>query len=162
MAPDGAINIEGTLLVWQLSQAALVGTWAGVRLSMVLGVTPKKLPLPTPLPWQLVQPLPMPLWLKAPLANLSPSTTCAPVMLEPGAMWQVSQPRLPMAMWLDGGATIGFSAVADAYCAALALLWHWAQLLLLDWIQLWMLPTVGIVPNGLWQLLQLAALLYGM
>lgn len=132
MAPDGAISMDGMLLVWQVVHSAVVGTWVGVRLSMDLGLTPKNVPLPTPLPWQLEQPLLMPLWLNAALANLSPSTTCVPVMLEPGAMWQFSQPRLPMAMWLEGGATIGFSGVDDAYWAALAVLWHWAQLVFFD------------------------------
>ena len=53
------------------------------------------------------------------------------------------------------------SVVVLAYSAALALLWHWAQLVVLDWIQLWMLDTVGAVPKAVWQLPQPALPLYG-
>lgn len=40
VAPPGGISIAGTLLMWQLSHAALVGTCAGLKPPMPLGVTP--------------------------------------------------------------------------------------------------------------------------
>jgi hypothetical protein len=39
---------------------------------MVFGVTPKKVPLTTPLPWQVPHPVVMPVWLNAELVNLAP------------------------------------------------------------------------------------------
>lgn len=116
------------------------------------------------MPWQLAQPLEMPLWLKAELAKVLPLATVAPVMLELAPMWQLSQPRLPMGMWLptEPGVTMGRAVVVDAYRAALATLWHCWQLLLVDWMLLWIAPIVGEVPKGLWQSPHWAVDLYGM
>ena len=40
LAPASGIRLAGTLPTWQLSHASVLGTCAGVRLAMVLGVTP--------------------------------------------------------------------------------------------------------------------------
>jgi hypothetical protein len=63
LAPAAGISIEGTLLVWQTSQAtdADTGMWAGLRLAMFFGTTPKIVAALAP--WQLAQPLVTPLWL---------------------------------------------------------------------------------------------------
>ena len=50
MAPLAGISMEGTLLTWHVSHAAEAGTWAGVKLAVVLGLTPKKVPAATLLP----------------------------------------------------------------------------------------------------------------
>jgi hypothetical protein len=75
LAPLKGISVEGMLLVWQLSHAAVVGTCAGLRLAMVLGTTPAKVPVMTLEPWQLAHPLLMPLWLNAELLNFAPVFT---------------------------------------------------------------------------------------
>ena len=105
LAPLKGISVAGTLPAWQVSQASVVGTCTGVRLAMVLGTTPKKVPVVTLAPWQLAQPVLMPLWLKAELPKLAPVCT-GRLRLEPAPTWQLSQPSAPMAIWLLGGAMI--------------------------------------------------------
>lgn len=105
VAPPGGISIAGTLLMWQLSHARVLGTCAGLRLAMVLGKTPAKVPTVTLAPWQAAQPLVMPEWLKAELVNLAVlDTGNVRLLLLP--TWQVSQLRDPMPMWFAGGATM--------------------------------------------------------
>lgn len=106
----------------------------------------------TLLPWQVAQPLVMPAWLKAALAKLAPSTT-GRVVLELPPTWQDSQPCDPMGMWLAGGRATGGTMCAVLKVAALAALWHCAQLVLLDGALAWMAAIDGICvkSSGLWQ-----------
>jgi hypothetical protein len=97
VAPLAGISIEGTLFTWHVSHAAVAGMWAGIRLAVALGLTPKKVPTPTLLPWQASHPVLMPLWLKAELANLAPFTT-GKFRLELVPTWQFSQPSLAIGM----------------------------------------------------------------
>jgi hypothetical protein len=53
------------------------------------------------------------------------------MVLEFAPTWQPSQLCVPMLMWLDGGATMGFRILA-LKVAAFAALWHCAQLVLVD------------------------------
>src|ERR1035437_2224762 len=75
LAPLNGISPDGMALVWHVSHAAVLGTCTGLRLAMVLGTTPAKVPVVTLAPWQLAQPLVMPLWLKAELLNFAPVFT---------------------------------------------------------------------------------------
>ena len=105
LAPLKGISVEGTLLMWQLSHARVLGTCAGLRLAIVLGNTPAKVPATTAAPWQLAQPLVIPLWLKAELVNLAVFCTGkVRLLLEP--TWQLSQLKEPMPMWFEAGATM--------------------------------------------------------
>ena len=70
LAPASGISVEGTLLMWQFSQAAVVGTCCGLSPFMDLGLTPKRDALPL---WQVAHPAEIPEWLKAELLNLAPS-----------------------------------------------------------------------------------------
>jgi hypothetical protein len=56
-------------------------------------------------PWQVSQPLAMPLWLNAELLNLAVFCT-GNVKLDPAPTWQLSHAVLPNGMWFEGGATI--------------------------------------------------------
>ena len=105
VAPAGGISIAGTLLMWQLSHARVLGTCAGLRLAMVLGRTPAKVPTVTLAPWQAAHPVVMPLWLKAELVNLAVFCT-GKVRLLLAPTWQLSQLSAPIPMWLLGGATM--------------------------------------------------------
>ena len=105
LAPLGGISIAGTLLTWQLSHASVLGTCAGLRLAMVLGSTPAKVPTVTLAPWQAAHPVVMPLWLKAELVNLAVFCTGS-VRLLLAPTWQLSQLSVPMPMWFAGGATM--------------------------------------------------------
>jgi hypothetical protein len=104
LAPANGINVDGMLLTWQVSHGVEfdTGTWAGTRLDIVLGVTPKKVPLVTLLPWQVPQDVVTPVWLKAELLKLAPFCT-GNVRLELLPTWQLSQPREPIGMWVPGG-----------------------------------------------------------
>ena len=73
----------------------------------------------------------VPLWLNSEFENFAPSGTGVLAMLEPAPTWQDSHPKVPMEMWPLGTVTIGFLMFA-LYRAALAVLWHWAQLVLVD------------------------------
>ena len=105
LAPASGISIAGTLLMWQLSHASVLGTCAGLRLAIVLGNTPAKVAAVTLAPWQAAQPVVMPLWLKAEFVNLAVFCT-GNVRLLLLPTWQVSQLRDPMPMWFAGGATM--------------------------------------------------------
>jgi hypothetical protein len=120
-----------------------------------MGVTPKKVPATTLEPWHSLQPVLMPVWLKAELRKLDVSCT-GKVKLLLLPTWQLTQDWEPMGMWSIGGVTIGLSVVVAAYSAALAALWHCSQLLLVDWMLAWMAELVGgvVAPNGLWQAAQ--------
>jgi hypothetical protein len=59
--PAAGTKPVGTLLMWQLSHAAVVGKCAGESLLMVVGYTPTKLLGVTAEPWQLAQLCVMPL-----------------------------------------------------------------------------------------------------
>jgi hypothetical protein len=101
LAPLKGISPDGMLLMWQLSHAAVLGTCTGLKLAMVLGTIPAKVPVVTLAPWQLAQPLVMPLWLKAELLNLAPVFTgSVKLLLVP--TWQLSHPSVPIPMWLLG------------------------------------------------------------
>lgn len=65
LAPASGISVLGILPVWQVSQPMEpdTGMCAGVRLAMVLGVTPKKVPAITLAPWQVEHPVVTPTWL---------------------------------------------------------------------------------------------------
>jgi hypothetical protein len=103
---------------------------------MVLGLTPKNVPAVTLLPWQASHPLLMPLWLNAEPENFAPLPMGVDAILELAPTWQLSQPSAPMGMWLatEFCVTMGLTVVDAAYNAAFAALWHWAQLVLVDWI----------------------------
>lgn len=129
--------VEGTRPVgapprWQVSQDALVGTWAGANALMPTGNTPVKVPAVTVEPWQVAQLTVAPLWLNSELAKLAPSVTGVVAMLELVPTWQDSQLRLPMEIWLASGALMMLLAVR--YRAALATLWHCTQLPLVFWM----------------------------
>ena len=63
--PLSGISVLGILPVWQVSQPMEpdTGMCAGVRLAMVLGVMPKKVPVVTVAPWQVEHPVVTPTWL---------------------------------------------------------------------------------------------------
>jgi hypothetical protein len=127
---------------------------------MVLGTTPAKVPVVTLAPWQLAQPLVMPLWLKAELLNFAPlATGRLRLLLAP--TWQLSHPSVPIPMWLLGGATMA-TCMFWLYLAALALLWHCAQLALVDGALAWMFVTVGVDRKSPWHDEQLALAATGM
>jgi hypothetical protein len=127
---------------------------------MVLGTTPIKVPVMTLAPWQLAHPLVMPLWLKAELLNFAPlATGRLRLLLAP--TWQLSHPNVPIPMWLLGGATMA-TCMFWLYLAALALLWHCAQLALVDGALAWMLVTVGVDRKSPWHDEQLALAATGM
>lgn len=101
----------GMLPMWQLSHFVLLGMCEPMPAGEVGGMTtmrpmPKKLPAPTPGPWQTSQPEVMPEWLKAELLKRAPLGTGVAAMLDPGPTWQVSQPAEPIGTWLEGGATM--------------------------------------------------------
>ena len=112
------------LLAWQISQPTLLDTGMcnGDCPATDLGVTPSKVPTTTLAPWQLAQPVVMPVWLKAELLKCEPSGTGVEAMLEPPPTWQLAQPRAPMGMWLMAGVLMGASVVVAAYKAALSVL----------------------------------------
>ena len=84
---------------------------------MVLGTTPAKVPVVTLAPWQLAQPLVMPLWLNAELLNFAPVFTGnVKLLLVP--TWQLSHPNVPIPMWLLGVETIEKLALGIAKLAA--------------------------------------------
>jgi hypothetical protein len=66
----------GTLAEWQVSQLALYGMCVVVPLTVVdagiatMAVTPVKVVLVTPAPWQVAQPVVNPLWLNLPPAKV--------------------------------------------------------------------------------------------
>ena len=82
-------------------------------------------------PWHTSHPLVMPLWLNAELLNLAVFCTGS-VRLEFEPTWQVSHAVLPKGMWFDGGATIAKPLAGIANPVAAAVLWHCAQLALVD------------------------------
>jgi hypothetical protein len=51
---------------------------------------------------------------------------------------------------------IGRKVVVAAYNAALAILWHWTQLVVVDWMFWWTTPTKGAVPKLVWHVAQVA------
>jgi hypothetical protein len=129
---------------WHNSQVWDDGTWIGLKPNMVL-ITglPSNVVEVTLSPWQTAQSLVIPLWLKAELVNNAPSRTVAVVILELAPMWQLSHPSAPIGMWLVAGALIVIAVVL--YSAALVALWHWTQLVVVDWILAWIFVNVGIV-----------------
>ena len=137
----------GRLFTWQVSQGVELdtGTCAGVRLPMLRGVTPAKLPAPTSMPWQLEQLVFMPAWLNSEPEKRAPLGTGVAAMLEPVPTWQLSQPAVPISMWSPGGETIlGTMLAMVLYVAALASLWQLAQPLLVLAMLAWISATVGI------------------
>jgi hypothetical protein len=104
------------------------GMCAGVSVPVatMLG-SPSKVLDKTLMPWHEPQLVVIPLWLNDPLAKLAKLVV---VLL---ATWQLSQPRLAMGTWLGDGVMMGCAVVVLAYNAALATLWHCAQLVVLDW-----------------------------
>ena len=148
--PAAGTSMAGTLLVWQISQARVVGRCSGARLAMFLGQTPSKVLTVTLAPWQLSQPVLMPAWLNKEPEKRAPSCTGVEVTLEPGPTWQLSQPSAPMGMWRAVGATI-LSVPFWLYRAAFAALWHCAQLRLMLGALAWILDTVGKAEKSPWQ-----------
>ena len=49
---------------------------------------------------------------------------------------------------------IGRKVVVAAYNVALAVLWHWTQLVVVDWMFWWTTPTKGAVPKLVWHVAQ--------
>ena len=164
LAPASGIRVAGMLLMWQLSQLVTpgVGTWAGVRPAKVLGVTPMKVPVVTVAPWQLTQPVVIPLWLNAELVNLAPLATGS-CKLELAPTWQLSQPSVPIAMCLAGIPTIEKLAAGMAKLAA-AVPWHCAQLVVVEGALACVKATVGITEKSglVWHEVQVAVADVGM
>ena len=114
LAPARGIRVDGMLLTWQVSHGMEfdTGTCAGVRLDIVLSVVvnPKKVPL-VMLPWQVPQPVVIPIWLNAELLNFAPFCT-GRLRLELLPTWQLSQPRDPIGICELGGITIAGDILA--------------------------------------------------
>ena len=152
------------VLRWQFSQTVEVGKCAAPVFVGVVGgiLTTTGLPskAPTLLPWHSAQLVLMPLWL-----NCAPAKLVQVVMVL-AAVWHDSQPRLRMGM-CTGAVVLGVLmpptvVMVEAYLAALAVLWHWTQLPVLDWILAWIAALVGATPQLVWQESQFFAVLYGM
>lgn len=77
LAPAKGIRVEGMLFRWHVSHGVEfeTGTWGGAKFPLDLGVTPSKVPAATLIPWHPLQPLVIPLWLKAEFANVAPFVT---------------------------------------------------------------------------------------
>jgi hypothetical protein len=100
----------GVLPKWQVSHFVELGTCELAPGAPVGGITtilltPKKLEPVMLGPWQVSQPLVIPLWPNAELLNLALFCTGS-VKLEFGPTWQASQLVLPNGMWFDGGAAM--------------------------------------------------------
>jgi hypothetical protein len=146
----------------------LVGKCEPTPTGVVAGITtillmPKKL-VPVMLgPWQLTQPLVIPLWLNAELVNLAPLATGS-CKLELAPTWQLSQAVVPNGTCLAGGATMVKAAAGIAKVAAFVVLWHCAQLVVVDGALAWISATVGITEKSglVWHDVQVAVAEVGM
>jgi hypothetical protein len=93
---------------WHVSQLAVDGM-CDVAPCVVEGgmttieVMPVKLALVIPCPWQVTQPVVMPLWLNNDFVNSAPLTT-GNCRLLPAPTWQTSQAVVPNGTCLAGGA----------------------------------------------------------
>ena len=87
------------------------------------------------------------MWLKADLLNLAVFCT-GNVKLELAPTWQVSHAVLPNGMWFDGGATMLKPIDGIAKFAAADVLWHCAQLVLVDGALAWIATMVGITEKS--------------
>ena len=79
-------------------------------------------------PWQLAQPVVMPVWFMAEFLNVAPFGTGVAAMLEPAPTWQASQ-DVDVGMCAVGSPTMENPAAGIAKEAA-ALPWHCVQLAL--------------------------------
>ena len=126
LAPTKGINVDGTLLAWQVSHAIEfeTGTCLGLKLEMLFGVTPSKVPAVTLIPWQLEHPVVTPEWLYAELLNLAASCTGKlKLLVTPGALtWQLSHPKEPVGIWLLEVVLIAGLILGMAYLAAFTVL----------------------------------------
>jgi hypothetical protein len=149
LAPVGATSPAGTLLTWQLSHASALGlgTWMAPAVPRLLKVLSPLTPaIVTLAPWQLAQLTVMLRWLNAEPLNLALAVvTGKAAMLEPVPTWHPTQSSPPIETCVAGVFSDTMIRLAVAYLAALALLWHCAQLALVGVGPLaWIAVTVGI------------------
>ena len=122
-------SVEGVLPRWQISHWVEVGRCDVETAGLVTGITTMDaVPWngPAPLTWQAAQPDVTPLWLYLEPAKVGVSSVVRLVRL---STWQLSQPAAPMGRWLLAGA---LRAGVIGYSAALVVLWHCTQLVVVD------------------------------
>jgi len=151
---------------WHVSQVVPEGTCEFAPEGELAGITtilviPAKVAPVIVGPWQVTQPVVMPVWLIAEFLNVAPFGTGVAAMLEPAPTWQPSHEAV-VGMWPVGRPTTENPAAGIANDAA-ALPWHWVQLLVVLGAYRWMLASVGIVAKLLvvWQFAQVAVVAVG-
>ena len=126
-------NPAGVEPTWQVSQVVPDGTCELAPAGDVAGITtillmPVKLAPVIVGPWQVAQPVVIPVWLMAEFLNVAPFGTGVAAMLEAAPTWHASQDAV-VGTWPVGNPTIENPTAGIAKEAA-ALPWHCEQLAL--------------------------------